>query len=543
MKRNVFIIVLLMCLPVFGWSQYKFEETLSISYDDYLYSQDIDSGNFQYIATGYESMYERFNKDILLVKWNDQPGYLWAKRYAAPGSWTDIGRHVMKTQDNGYLVSGFTNSYNSGSNYDGFTMKTNSYGEVIWFVYYGGSFNDYSYSSCEDTNYYYVAGKYGRSSTSNFTNGFIYCFNKSTGAVVWGKRYKSYSDAYYFSFNSIIVGYDGNLVVTGTCLNSTQSFMMCAKINPATGNLIWNYFYRAYSTKLTSVNIAKGHNNGYILTGNYGKSKVMLLKLKSNGSVSWAKTYFRNGIGDVGIQTIKTTNGYATYGVTKSFGSDDLFLLNTDTAGRRNWMHIYHGPGSTEGTLSLNDLGTSLLYLADDGYAMVSGKKNSANTWDSYLLRADSYGHTGCELDTSFIDSTLSVYRYTLSDSLFNISAIDTAITAYTLSPSWDTICGPDSLITKTKALERIPKNETALEVHVYPNPASKTLFLDFETPLESIAEIQIFNYTGQLKMHKTINTTTSKLVSLDIGQIAPGLYIVQVLCAKSKTTIKIIIE
>ena len=223
MKKAILWGALMLGATIGGFSQYRFEETIPSTYGNYLYAQDLDSATSQYIATGYISLLGRNSKDILLVKWSDNPGYIWVNRYTGPSTYADIGRHVMKTTDGGYLISGTSNSFTSGGNYDGLTFKTNNNGVVQWAEYFGESYNDYALSSCETANYYYVAGKIGLSSTAYQTNGLIMCFNKSTGALVWGKRYKNYNNAYYQAFNSIIVGYDGYLYVSGTAISSTAS--------------------------------------------------------------------------------------------------------------------------------------------------------------------------------------------------------------------------------------------------------------------------------------------------------------------------------
>jgi hypothetical protein len=77
MKKAFFFLMLMAILPFMVSAQYKFEENLLISRNDYLYSQDMDSANFQYIATGYmDTVGKPVGKDVLLVKWNDNPGYI-----------------------------------------------------------------------------------------------------------------------------------------------------------------------------------------------------------------------------------------------------------------------------------------------------------------------------------------------------------------------------------------------------------------------------------------------------------------------------------
>jgi len=542
----MFVVASLIILPIFCVGQLKFEETLLIADNDYLYSQDIDSGNCRYIATGYREVYNRsISKDIVLVKWKDTPGYVWVKHYSGPSNRHDIGRHVMKTLDGGYLVSGTTNSYSTGVHYDAFAMKLNSSGTVQWFNYWGGSYTDLAYSSCEDNNYYYIAGCYTVSSTSTNTNGFICCFNKSNGALVWGKRYKNYNNSYYLNFTSIIVGYDNYLYVTGTANSTTTNNALCIKINPANGNVSWSYRYSVAGKNITGINISKGQNSGYMISGYSNSSslyKVWLLKLRGNGTVSWSKIYYRSATNDNGIQTKKTSTGYAVYGVTKSFGSDDMFLMTTDTSGNNNSVHYYTGSSKTEGSLSFRDVGTALLELGNKGYAMVSGQKNASNVWDLFLLRADQNGHTGCELDTTFLDSTLTVNRYILYDSLFNVTVYDSTITKYDITPSWDTICPPDSIDTlSSKSMLLNAPEIQKQDILIYPNPVNDILYVDFGGMVIEDAEIAIYDYMGRLVLKQ--KSQNKSIVPIAVSNLNKGVYFVQVRSGETQNCKKIVVD
>lgn len=74
--------------------------------------------------------------DIFLTKTDNSGNVQWTKTYggiADEGAWS-----IEITSDNGYLVSGSTNSFGAG-NQDIFVMKTDDNGNLQWFKTYGGT--------------------------------------------------------------------------------------------------------------------------------------------------------------------------------------------------------------------------------------------------------------------------------------------------------------------------------------------------------------------------------------------------------------------
>ena len=63
----------------------------------------------------------------------------WTKTYG--GRNEEAGSYVQQTQDGGYLVVGYTNSYGAG-NYDVYLIKTNASGDTLWTRTYGGIYDD-----------------------------------------------------------------------------------------------------------------------------------------------------------------------------------------------------------------------------------------------------------------------------------------------------------------------------------------------------------------------------------------------------------------
>ena len=97
------------------------------------------------------------------------------------------------------------------------------------------------------------------------------------------------------------------------------------------------------------------------------------------GPTSWNKTY--GGTGDDRVPSVIQTSdkGYAMAGRTQSYGagSDDFWLVKTDSSGNAQWNKTYGGTGG--------DIAWSVIQTNDGGYAIVGW--NGADAW---LVKTDS---------------------------------------------------------------------------------------------------------------------------------------------------------
>lgn len=90
--------------------------------------------------------------DLWMVKINDAGEILWGKIFG--GSGYDVARSVMRTQDNGFLISGSTKSsdgditQNKGLN-DAWIIKTTSEGQLMWQKSVGGTALDFAYDAVQ----------------------------------------------------------------------------------------------------------------------------------------------------------------------------------------------------------------------------------------------------------------------------------------------------------------------------------------------------------------------------------------------------------
>jgi hypothetical protein len=139
---SFFITTAYYLLPSAALAQITFEKTYGGSLNDlgYFVRQTSDEG---YIITGATYSFGSGSDDVYLIKTDSLGDTLWTRTYGDTSE--DRGYAVQVTQDKGYIIAGRTSSFGAGS-YDVYLIKTDSLGGILWTKTYGFSSGDVGYS-------------------------------------------------------------------------------------------------------------------------------------------------------------------------------------------------------------------------------------------------------------------------------------------------------------------------------------------------------------------------------------------------------------
>jgi hypothetical protein len=108
-------------------------QTYGYSGDEYGYG--IDRAVDGYIIVGSTDSQGAGERDVFLLKIDENGNTLWSKTIGAAG--TDVGYAVRQTTDGGYIIIGKTTSF--GNAEDVYLVKTNSNGHGWWIHFHGKS--------------------------------------------------------------------------------------------------------------------------------------------------------------------------------------------------------------------------------------------------------------------------------------------------------------------------------------------------------------------------------------------------------------------
>jgi hypothetical protein len=259
--------------------------------------------------------------DAWMVR-TDFGGNVINKKCIGGKGWEDIFDFV-EMPDKGFLMCGVSSSdtidglqTGTHGNWDGWILRTDSVGNILWNKQYGGSFNDFLYSIVKTHDGNFVIAGFTNSNDGNISgnHGFSdYWILKidSLGNIIWQKVYGGSSNeyaykivetdsdfgfvvsGYTYSFNGDVIGNNSNSGSTDTWLIKTDSI----------GNLLWNKCFGGASDDFC-FSMAKTNNGCFILPvfpNGWGGNpyacqgtqpfKTWIVKIDSLGNIKWSECF------------------------------------------------------------------------------------------------------------------------------------------------------------------------------------------------------------------------------------------------------------
>jgi len=216
-----------------------------------------------YVVAGYTDSHDVGNIDAYIVKLDINGNTEWEKTIG--GDDTDIAYDIQKTSDGGYVTAGITYSSGSGLG-DYYIIKLNSNGEEEWQKIYGGSERDEARSISQTADNGFIITGLSESYTEDVCDIWVLSTDEN-GDFKWSQTY-NYFDLTDKSF-SIQRTSDGGSVIAGTTEVTSGDFdLLVFKINP-TGTIVWSYLSDkgAYDE---SYSVQETKDEGFIVCGSSG---------------------------------------------------------------------------------------------------------------------------------------------------------------------------------------------------------------------------------------------------------------------------------
>ncbi len=341
------------------------------------------------IIAGSTSSFGAGSVDAWIVKLNAEGTVQWQKAYG--GSGLDYTNFITQTSDGGYIAAGLTTSFGAGGE-DVWILKLNADGSIAWQKTYGGGANETAYYVQETFDLQgnaegYIAAGITRSFDAGDWDGWILKLN-TDGTISWQKTYGMAGSDHIISIQQTL---DSGYIATGctTSFGAGNFDFWVLKLDPD-GTIDWQKTYGGNHDE-SSMSLFQTNDSGYIVSSRFTRSfgaggeDVWILKLNSDGSIGWQKTY--GGISDEGATSIiQIADGrFIVAGVTNSFGAGDFdfLLMQLNSDGTVAWQKTYGGVGY--------DSVVSIQQNLDGGY-MATGHTISfgAGNFDIWVLKLNS---------------------------------------------------------------------------------------------------------------------------------------------------------
>ena len=239
--------------------------------------QTIDGG---YIITGEISSSGNGSSDVLLIKTDQQGQEEWIQTFG--GSDYDIGNSIEQTYDGGYIITGSTRSYGNGSS-DVLLIKTDQQGQEEWIQTFGGGYIDIGNSIKQTSDNGYIITGYTQSYGNGSRDVWLIKTN-SQGNEEWNQ---TFGGSYVDIGNSIQQTIDGGYIITGSRGTDYYSDLWLIKTDYQ-GNEEWNRTFGGNDYDFGN-SVQQTTDDGYIIIGHtksYGNGgyDIFLIKTDSEGN-------------------------------------------------------------------------------------------------------------------------------------------------------------------------------------------------------------------------------------------------------------------
>jgi len=367
-----------------GGPQEEWNNTYGGRYFDYILDGEItnDGGYISCGSTRSLSNSNGDNEDGWLLKIDNFGNEIWNRTFDNKG--VDVLARIHQTNDNGYILNGWTVSLDD-EYLDSWIVKTDENGVEIWNNTYGGIYRDYSNSNLVESN----DGGYLLSGFTNSYGGFqgdVWILKiSSNGDELWNKTFGGNQLDYGVE---IIPGLDDGYIILGNTYSYGEGDSDCwiIKIDDE-GNEQWsktfggNFYDRGRSIIIAGDNgyIVLGSSNFVIEADNdffYLDNDIWVFKIDLLGNMVWEKTIGDRFFDETGnsIQ-ISSDSGYIISGRMdhKSNGKIDGLLMKIDDNGNVEWKKIFGG--------SENQVANTIIQIENGNY-VIFGWTNSYGMGD-----------------------------------------------------------------------------------------------------------------------------------------------------------------
>ena len=314
------------------WGNMVWDKTFGLSDNDVAYSiiQTKDGG---YAISGYTIFKNIGEADLYIIKLDENGNRVWDKIFF--GSKWDSAHSLIQTEDEGYVISGYTWSKGSGKQ-DAWVIKLNNKGDMVWNKTFGGYDDDMASSIIQTKDGDYVAVGWTMSKGSGKQDAWVIKLDEQ-GNIKWDKTFGGSDDDCAYS---IIQTEDGGYTISGYTRSKGKgkADAWVIKLNNK-GNMVWNKTFGGYDDDIAR-SIIQTEDGDYVIVGETqskgaGEWDAWIIKLDEQGNVEWDKAIGGSSWDSI-LSIIQTEDGdyvVAGWTMSKGAGEADAWVIKLDKKG------------------------------------------------------------------------------------------------------------------------------------------------------------------------------------------------------------------
>ncbi len=294
---------------------HQWSRSIGTSNNDAAYSIEI-SNDANYFIAGFSNWNLQKGYDGYLIKADNLGNIIWTKNYG--GTDWDFIYNSCVMPDGGLILCGETYSQSNGGA-DAYLIRTDANGDTLWTKKIGTAGNDAFYCVEQKNNRIYVAGK-SFNSTTNKSDASIYKLDFSGNILQQNFLGNSSEDSEY---KDLAFTGNNNILLCGKRTSGSNNFYIFRKTDTTNFSQLnslsstQNFYFES---------IVEGYNNDvYTLTTSPGGlGGLSALYFRFNSAFNYLQNANFGGAKDEeGFEIIKTSRGYAFIGSTTSYGNQN----------------------------------------------------------------------------------------------------------------------------------------------------------------------------------------------------------------------------
>lgn len=439
----------------------------------------IQKSNGNYLFTGSSQSWNPLgNTDTFIGEFTPEGELNWS--IGLNGINQDLPYAMELTDDDGFLITGITNSFSPEGSFDIFALKGTSEGEIEWYKVYGGP----EYEA-------------PRGITSD-SDGNVY---------IWGHHSTSTS----LGYDPILLKLDseGELLFTksyGLSANEIASDIIIA----ANGDLL-----------MTSDTNSEGQ----------GFNDILLIRMTNEGEIIFAKT-IGAGSSDHSLDITHVENNmYAIIGATASFGAGGLDYMVTYVTEHGDVKYTFSFGGDEK------DVAFDAVKTEDDGLVLVGTTRSFGEGFGSaYAVRLDNSFKCGCN---GFYDGQFMAAEVELNIGNVGLELRAEGIVSEELTfpfnlgnaTNFETLCSDAPIENGFTEQEsnNTYEQESTTRLKVTPNPSNGPVTVSVKSLENTHTRLEVFSLEGRLLQEYLVGLPgQSSQSSIVLRPLPTGIYLVR---------------